>query len=317
MFASDEIGDNHFCAVTAMNRSTKRGPVLWMAGVLIASASLWPATSGAQNFDCRSARSPDELTVCRKPALARLDQELASLQRHDMDKLTKESRQAFKENDILFVKARRRCGTSQRCIEQSYRNRINEFQDLTAVSRADEPRRGSRAAQPRAPEMASRATVTDTTSNPAATSATPERAEPASALPPKRQEKREVAVTTTPPAAAAATAPNEAPAAPPAPDRVPRATDEQLRQFNLFLERTGRSAQTTAQDRGRPSEVTVRVEPSLPAKTNAEARPKRSSQQERAATQAEARAMTAGTNEGSGGATPTIQWVNPAPASGR
>src|SRR5215204_3681760 len=161
-----------------MTRSAKRGPaglgpVLWMAGLLAASASLWPEIAGAQSFDCRNARSPDEFMVCRDPGLARLDQELATLQRSETDKLPKEARPGFDENATLFQNARRRCGESYRCLEQSYRNRIKEFQDLSTGPGEDAKsgtgsgspaRRSGRTAetQPPAPEPTTPAPATAT-----------------------------------------------------------------------------------------------------------------------------------------------------------
>lgn len=114
-----------------------------MAGLFVAAASLWPATAAAQSFDCRSARSPNELVICREPGLARLDQQLAALQRSEIGKLPNEDRQAFEDHGVLFLNARRRCGESRRCIEQSYINRIKEFQEFLAASQPDEAKSGT------------------------------------------------------------------------------------------------------------------------------------------------------------------------------
>src|SRR5215204_3066635 len=195
-----------------MTRSAKRGPaglgpVLWMAALLAASASLWPDMAGAQSFDCRNARSPDELMVCRDPGLARLDQELATLQRSETDKLPKEARPGFDENAALFQNARRRCGESYRCLEQSYRNRIKEFQDLTS-GRGDDAKSGTTAGS--STRRSSRTAETPTAPEPTAPAPAPAAATlapppaPAATLPP-------------PPAPAATLAPPPFPAAPPAP----------------------------------------------------------------------------------------------------
>lgn len=105
-------------------------------------AWLWPATAGAQSFDCATARSPDEMAICREPGLARLDQELATLQRHELRKLSEADREVYEQHGALFLNARRRCGDRHRCIEQSYRNRIKEFQEFLTASQPDAAKSG-------------------------------------------------------------------------------------------------------------------------------------------------------------------------------
>src|SRR5829696_3252356 len=215
-----------------MTRSAKRGPaglgpVLWMAGLLAALASLWPETAGAQSFDCRNARSPDEFMVCRDPGLARLDQELATLQRAETDKLPKEARPGFDENAALFLNARRRCGESYRCLEQSYRNRIKEFQDLS-TGPGDEAKSGT-----------GTGSSTRRSSRTAETPPTPEPTTPAPATATLAPSPAPAGTLTPPPVAAA-------PPAPPAASAPPsRASD---------------SATASA----RPSESTARAEPITP-----------------------------------------------------
>jgi uncharacterized protein len=106
-------------------------------GALLIIAGLGADRANAQSFDCRNARYADERTICQNQGLGQLDQELASAYDRVMRKLPKEERDAFDNNETAFVTARRRCGEHRACIEQSYRNRIQELQ---ATSR-EEPGR--------------------------------------------------------------------------------------------------------------------------------------------------------------------------------
>src|SRR4029077_17560488 len=97
-------------------------------GALLITAGLGADRANAQSFDCRNARYADERAICQQPRLGQLDQELASAYDRVMRKLPKEQRDAFDSNETAFVTAPRRCGAEPACIEQSYRNRIQELQ---------------------------------------------------------------------------------------------------------------------------------------------------------------------------------------------
>src|SRR5207302_4807440 len=94
--------------------------------------------AGAQGFDCRAARLPDEQTICQDPELAKLDQQLATVYRRDGGNLAEEQRDQFQRHETYFLNARRRCGDNSHCIGTSYRNRINELQGLLANRENDE-----------------------------------------------------------------------------------------------------------------------------------------------------------------------------------
>jgi uncharacterized protein len=106
-------------------------------GALLITAALGADPANAQSFDCRNARHADERAICQNAGLGQLDQELASAYDRVMRKLPKERRDAFDNNETAFVTARRRCGDHPACIEQSYRNRIQELQ----ATLPDEPGR--------------------------------------------------------------------------------------------------------------------------------------------------------------------------------
>jgi uncharacterized protein len=108
------------------------------AGLCAAAAILRPDPANAQSFDCRQARHPDEMLICREPELAQLDQQLATLYREQIGKIPKERQDDFQQHETLFLNARHRCRDDYRCIEQSYRNRINELEGFLSEARREE-----------------------------------------------------------------------------------------------------------------------------------------------------------------------------------
>ena len=99
--------------------------IVFAAALILAVIVIGPgAESGqsfGQSFDCHSAHAADEVTICHEPRLAKLDQDLAALQRNEA------KRDDVEGNEVAFLNARRRCGENRGCIEQSYRNRIQEL----------------------------------------------------------------------------------------------------------------------------------------------------------------------------------------------
>jgi uncharacterized protein len=110
-------------------------------GLLSAATLIGAGAASGQNFDCRKARSADEMTICQESGLAKLDQELASLKRQRKEKHHKAERDEADDNETPFLNARRRCGENHACIEQSYRNRIRE---LTQAVPDEDPERPGR-----------------------------------------------------------------------------------------------------------------------------------------------------------------------------
>jgi uncharacterized protein len=97
--------------------------------------------ASAQSFDCQKAFYSDEKTICQDSSLGKLDQQLASVYGRRMAKMQKEQRKEIEENETLFVQARRRCGQDRKCIEQSYRNRIEEIEGASLEDNRGRPDR--------------------------------------------------------------------------------------------------------------------------------------------------------------------------------
>lgn len=111
-------------------------------GLSLLTVLMSTAPASAQSFDCQKAYYPDEKTICQDSRLGQLDRNLASVYGDWVGKLPKEQREEIEGNETLFVQARRRCGRGRSCIEQSYRNRIEEIQEAIAQQNPDRHQRG-------------------------------------------------------------------------------------------------------------------------------------------------------------------------------
>ena len=96
---------------------------VFTTALLIAAIATDSGSASSQTFDCRTARAADEVTICREPSLAKLDQDLAALRRQRQTAYHND----VQDNEVAFLNARRRCDENRGCIEQSYRNRIQEL----------------------------------------------------------------------------------------------------------------------------------------------------------------------------------------------
>jgi uncharacterized protein len=112
-----------------------RLPLAFAAALSAAGIPTNPAN--AQSFPCHSAHYADEKTVCNEPGLGQLDQQLADVYRRVMLKLPRRDAEELDKHEDLFVTARRRCGENRACIEQSYRNRIQELQSVLPEGESD------------------------------------------------------------------------------------------------------------------------------------------------------------------------------------
>jgi uncharacterized protein len=139
---------NMFGNMSTVPQPPDRAPVarclsILATGLFVAAILIGTGAASGQSFDCRKARSADEMTICQESGLAQLDQELASLKRQRKEKHHKAEHDEADDNETPFLNARRRCGENHACIEQSYRNRIREL--TQAVPDADPERPGRHA----------------------------------------------------------------------------------------------------------------------------------------------------------------------------
>jgi uncharacterized protein len=86
----------------------------------------------AQSFNCRYAHHRDEKLICRDPALAKLDEELASVYGRLILRFSRGEGEQLDRAEEAFVIARRKCDAQRACIEQKYGDRIRELKSALA-----------------------------------------------------------------------------------------------------------------------------------------------------------------------------------------
>jgi uncharacterized protein len=121
----------------SQNRTRLSGHFVTVALALLVMAWIGEPPAAGQSFDCRNARHADEKTICRESRLGELDKELAAAYDRAGKKLSKQERAEFENNETAFVNARHRCAEHQGCIEQSYRNRLQELRAVLPDEEAD------------------------------------------------------------------------------------------------------------------------------------------------------------------------------------
>jgi uncharacterized protein len=84
--------------------------------------------AAAASFDCARARTPDELAICRTPALSNLDSEMGGLwYAFSRVPMFMGARGARGDEEEEFLAHRRGCGGNVECLTGVYRARIREL----------------------------------------------------------------------------------------------------------------------------------------------------------------------------------------------
>jgi uncharacterized protein YecT (DUF1311 family) len=83
------------------------------------------------SFDCRSARSQSEQSVCADPTLAALDRAMAAQYRGALARADSDQARLLGETRDRFLGFRDRCPSDQ-CIATAYRGRMREIDDIMA-----------------------------------------------------------------------------------------------------------------------------------------------------------------------------------------
>jgi uncharacterized protein len=97
-----------------------------IASIVVALIALFYASTpmAQPSFDCKTNRKPDEVAVCNDPALSSLDQEQAAIYTRLRAALAPELATALRESQLSWLRARRACGSDQKCLATVYRDRI-------------------------------------------------------------------------------------------------------------------------------------------------------------------------------------------------
>ena len=87
-------------------------------------ACLVPSLAQAQSFNCRYARSPDEVLICQDRHLSRLDEVLSRTYFRLRNGLYGRERRRLRASQRRWLASRRDCGRDYECVEAHYRSRI-------------------------------------------------------------------------------------------------------------------------------------------------------------------------------------------------
>jgi uncharacterized protein len=98
------------------------------AACLLAFAfALAPLAAEAQSFNCRNASRSDEVIICQNSGLAALDERMAGMYERLRGRLSGGARQGLIGDQSAWLRSRYRCGADAGCIEDAYRQRIDEL----------------------------------------------------------------------------------------------------------------------------------------------------------------------------------------------
>lgn len=95
--------------------------------VLLATAVAFGADTQAQSFNCRYARTADEILICQDERLSRLDERLASVYARARSRLDAQDRRELEFEQSSWLQSRKECGRNYNCVEDHYRRRIDQL----------------------------------------------------------------------------------------------------------------------------------------------------------------------------------------------
>ena len=85
------------------------------------------SSAHAQSFNCRYARTPDEVAICESARLSALDERLSSRFFWLRDSLYGPDRARLDRSQAGWLNARQQCGSDRVCIGVAYRARLAEL----------------------------------------------------------------------------------------------------------------------------------------------------------------------------------------------
>jgi uncharacterized protein len=88
------------------------------------AASIAPSLSYAQSFNCRYARSADEVLICQDEHLSRLDVLLSGTYYRLRNSLYGRARRRLEASQRRWLASRIDCGRDYACVEEHYQSRI-------------------------------------------------------------------------------------------------------------------------------------------------------------------------------------------------
>ncbi len=85
------------------------------------------SSAHAQSFNCRYARTPDEVAICESARLSALDERLSGRFFRLRDSLYGPDRARLDRSQAGWLSARQQCGSDRACLGAAYRARLAEL----------------------------------------------------------------------------------------------------------------------------------------------------------------------------------------------
>jgi uncharacterized protein len=100
---------------------------MFRAACLMLLLTLSPVVAKAQSFNCRYARTADEVLICQDGQLSALDERMSGNYARLRNGLYGSARAALEAKQAAWLRSRMSCGRDAGCIAGSYRQRIREL----------------------------------------------------------------------------------------------------------------------------------------------------------------------------------------------
>jgi uncharacterized protein len=97
--------------------------------LLVLTLMLASGTAQAQSFNCRYARSADEVLICQDGTLSALDERMSGIYARLRNSLNGGARASLEADQSAWLRGRMSCGRDAECIADSYRQRIRELRN--------------------------------------------------------------------------------------------------------------------------------------------------------------------------------------------
>ena len=107
--------------------------ILSLIGVALAFSV---ASAHTQSFNCRYAKSADEVLICQDAKLAALDERLASAYSRLHREVSGAQRATLERDQGAWLRGRRQCGRDAACIAELYQSRIGALTVSMALPKA-------------------------------------------------------------------------------------------------------------------------------------------------------------------------------------
>ena len=85
------------------------------------------SSAHAQSFNCRYARTPDEVAICQDARLSTLDERLSNRFFRLRDSLPGPDRARLDREQTAWLSARHRCGSDRACVADAYLSRLSDL----------------------------------------------------------------------------------------------------------------------------------------------------------------------------------------------